>query len=116
MIEEYQRIQRLILSRGGHVAVGCQIFEELPDLRRAHVPGTPPAACLRSAGGVGGGFGLVKMDKALDPIDVASSVRSEQWRRRISRRTCSSSLGFAEGVARPGPEHSSVFGSSSRWS
>jgi len=70
MIEEYQRIQRLILSRGGHVAVGCQIFEELPDLRRAHVPGTPPAACLRSAGGVGGGFGLVKMDKALDPIDV----------------------------------------------
>src|SRR5437870_9336816 len=70
MIEEHQRVERLVLGRGGHVSVGGQMLQEVTDLRRAHVSGMPPAACLPATGGVRGGFGLVKVDKALDPIDV----------------------------------------------
>ena len=70
MIEKNQRVQGLILRRGGNVSVGGQMLQELTDLRRAQVSGMPPATCLPAAGGVRGGFGLVKMEKALDPIHV----------------------------------------------
>src|SRR5437867_2267348 len=70
MIEEHQRVERLVLRRGGNVSVGGQMLQELTDLRCAHVSGMPPATCLPATGGVRGGSALVKMDKALDPIDV----------------------------------------------
>ena len=36
-VQEEQRAQRLVLSRGGHLALDRERAEELGDLRRAHV-------------------------------------------------------------------------------
>jgi hypothetical protein len=41
LVQEHQRIQRLILGRRGHIAVYRQVSQESTDLRRSHIARGP---------------------------------------------------------------------------